>query len=1252
VSEPGRHPLFVVGIGASAGGLEALVELVGAVPATGMAFIVVQHLAPTHESLLPEILAKKTTMAVSAATAGAAVQPDHVYVIPPDALLTVHEGLIEVKRRTSAPERPFPVDLLFSSLAAAYGERAIGIVLSGADADGSLGLREIKHAGGFTFAQQPESARFPTMPRHAIETGSVDLVLRPKEIAGELARLSARFRTAEPGTESTSEGTLDVGTDENTVLTQIFQRLRAAHGVDFTHYKRTTIRRRIERRMMLRRIGNLGEYRESLDRDPGELAALYQDFLIRVTEFFRDPTAFDALRHDVLPTICEGRSPKEPIRVWVPGCATGEEVYSVAIILVEYFGDGLPPLKIQIFGTDVSEAALEKARAGVYAVNALHEVTPERLERFFVAQNDGYRISKDIRDLCLFARQDVTRDPPFSRLDLISCRNLLIYLDDVAQRRILRTFHYALRPHGMLFFGPAETVAYSPELFEQIDSRSRVFQRMPNTGGGTLAERAEVSASFAFEPEGDGAPLRVEADSLPREADRLLLARFAPACVLVNQALTILQFRGQTGPYLEPAGGPPSFDLRRVIRPELLVQILPAIGETSKTGVASRRDVRLDAREISIEVIPLAGSGSRQSFLILFDDGTRPPVERSTVAALPALTESEKDRRLAHLERELDGLREYMRAAAEAHEAAQEELRSAHEEMLSANEEFQSTNEELETSKEELQSTNEELTTTIDELQTRNQELTKLNTQLDLAHRASDAARTYADTIIQSVRDPLAVLDGTLRILRVNPAFAANLEMPREAMEGRFLHEVGDAWWNIPELHQRLRAVLASAQPLEDWEMTRDVSPQPHQVMSLTARRIPGEAERAEQLLLMIQDVTVRADETAGLIASGERKDQFIAILGHELRHPLTPITHALYLLRKGQHDPATIELLDTIDTQVQTLLRFVNELLDLSRIGRGLIEIRPERLDLTVVARDTAHALQPFIEERRHVLSLVLPAVPVYVHGDPGRLRQVVTNLVENAVKYTEPGGRITMTLEQRGDQAMLTVSDNGIGIAAQDLERIFEPFTQSHQPLADPSSGLGIGLSVVRRIVELHGGQVTATSPGSGAGSEFTVAMPLSAADTRHARGSENRVETPASVGASRTRRVMIVDDHEEMRKSVSRLVRTWGHEVALAADGPRALALADTFQPECAIVDISMPGMNGIELGRRLRQRFPPAQLRLIALSGYPGADIRDGCLAAGFDAYLVKPGDILELERLLGLNRVDSEASRHSPDASTQ
>jgi len=1238
--EVGYHlPHSAVGIGASAGGLEALIELLGALPTTGMAFIVVQHLDPTHESLLSEILARKSALPVTLAIGGEALHADHVYVIPADAILTVRDGRIQLKRRTETAERPLAVDALFSSLAVAYTERAIGVVLSGGDSDGSFGICEIKRAGGVTFAQRPESARFPNMPSNAIETGCVDQVLGPRQIAGEIAALGTRFRMADakPGFEARDKQ--DVGSeDESARLTPVFQRLRSAHGVDFTHYKRTTIKRRIKRRMILRRIESLEEYTALLDRDAGEVAALYQDFLIRVTHFFRDPAAFDSLIQNVFPAMIESRPTKQPIRIWVPGCATGEEVYSIAIALLECLGESATTPEIQLFGTDINDAALQTARSGAYNANLLNEVSAERIDRFFVKENGEYRIAKQVRDLCLFARQDVLRDPPFSRLDLISCRNLLIYLDAFAQRRVLRTFHYALRPQGVLFFGPAESVALLPGLFEQVDSRSRLFRRTPNTGRGAIAGQDHESEPRAREPEGGGAALYSEADALPREADRLLLARFAPACVLINQAFTILQFRGQTGPYLEPAGGPPSFDLRRVLRPELLAHVLPAISETGKTGIASRREVLLGEREIRIEVIPLPLTDGGHSFLILFDDGSHPAVARSVPAPATALTESEKDRRHAQQEREIEGLRDYMRAAIEDHGAIQEELRSAHEEMLSSNEEFQSTNEELETSKEELQATNEELSTTIDELRSRNQQLAVVNAALDGARRASESALSYSDIIIETVREPLAVLDGALQILRVNPAFAANLQMPRQEIEGRNLLEVGDGRWNIPELHRRLRALLNDNQPLEDWEVTLNLAPQDRRVLSLSARRIPGDAGRREQLLLALEDVTARRAIMAGLLASDERKDQFIAMLGHELRHPLTPITHALYLLRQGNPDPAALELIETIDTQAHTLLRFVNELLDLARIRRGQIEVQPERLDFVAVVREAVQALQKSVEEeRRHTLSLVLPTASIYIHGDPGRLRQVVVNLVENAAKYTEPGGRITVTLEQRGAEAVLRVSDNGIGIASENLERIFEPFVQSHPPLANPSNGLGMGLAVVRQIMELHGGHIVATSGGVGAGSEFVVSLPIKPTATRVDPGSGSRATTPVPLVTDRLRRVVIVDDHKQVRDSVARLVRSWGHEVAIANDGPTALLLADEFKPDCAVVDISLPGMNGIELARRLRQRFPPAQLYLIAFTGYADADIRDSCLDAGFDVHLVKPGDINLLEKLLGSDR---------------
>jgi two-component system CheB/CheR fusion protein len=1229
-------PLTTVGIGASAGGLEAIGELLAALPpTTGMAYIVVQHLDPKHESLLAEILAKKTPIPVTVAHSGEIVQADHVYVIPPDVTLTVVAGRIVLSPRPSAPERSFPIDALFKSLADASGDHAIAVVLSGGDSDGSSGAQAVRRAGGLTLAQSPDTARFSDMPRHAIGTGCIDLVLRPNEIAHELVRLGQRLGSGAEASRPTS-GT-DQGADaDEASLRHIFHRLRAVHGVNFTHYKRTTMSRRLERRMALRRIDGLDEYCRLIDDDPGELAALYQDFLIRVTEFFRDPESFDALRRYVFPVVCEGLSGKRLLRIWVPGCASGEEVYSVAMALLEYFGDSVPSARIQIFGTDVSETALEHARAGVYTATAVHQVSSERLQRFFTKQNGEYRIAKNVRDLCLFARQDVTHDPPFSRLDLISCRNLLIYLDGVAQQRVLRTFHYALRHEGMLIFGPAETVGPSSDLFEQVDKRFRVYRRLPAHHGGSGMPPVHASdASTPASGKKDTA-LDVDAESLLREADRLLLARFAPASLVINHAFTILQYRGHIGPYLEPAGGAPSFDLRRVVRPELLVSITPAMQEASSTAAPSHREVRMDdGRGVSLEIIPLKGSPDARVFLILFDDGARQRPSAEVSAAAAALPESEKDRRLGELERDIAGLRAYLRAAIEEHGAIEEELKSAHEEVLSANEEFQSTNEELETSKEELQSTNEELTTTIDELRHRNQELAAVNAELDDTRKATERARSYAD-IIDTVRQPLAVMDSAQRILRVNAAFSLDLGVPREKAEGQLLHDIDDGRWNIPELRQRLRDVVSGGQTMEDYEVTLELTGQGRRVLSLNARKLPGDPERAELLLLAINDVTVRAGITAGLVATNERKDGFLALLGHELRHPLTPITHAVYLLRRTNPEPAVAELLDTIDTQTHTLLRFVNDLLDVARIGRGLIEVRRDPVDLASVVHEATRVVEPLIESRQHMLSVNQTADSVSIKGDAERLKQVITNLLENAAKFTEPGGQITVTLEQRDGSALLRVHDTGMGIARENLERIFEPFTQSSDSLGN-SGGLGLGLSVARRVVELHRGHIEARSDGLTRGSEFVVWLPLlvldEAGDQQHA-GQMRTLPAPITL---HQRKVLIVDDHDEVRMSLARIVRSFGHEVALAKDGPSALVLAERFQPDCAMLDISMPGMSGMELGRRLRAVFPRERLYMIALTGFTGEDIREGCLAAGFDEHLNKPGDIHKLAQLLGGDR---------------
>ena len=1216
----------VVGIGASAGGLEAVSELLDALPAqTELAMIVVQHLDPRHDSMLPEILSKTAKVPVTAAVDGQVVKPNHVYIIPPNVTLTVTDERVHLTKRRPL-ERHLPIDALFTSLAQSYAERAIGVVLSGGDADGTIGIQAIKHEGGIVFAQDPDSARFPEMPRHAIASGYVDRVLGPRDIAQEIVRVR-RLVSKAPAEPA--------ATGDEALLRRLFQRIRAAHGLDFSHYKRSTLRRRLDRRMMLREIRTLEEYCDAVESDPAELAALHQDFLIRVTEFFRDPDSFAALRQ-VLPGLGEGRDTRQHLRIWVPGCATGEEVYSLAIEILESLGDQMASPRIQIFGTDVSEVALEKARNGVYAANVLNSVSSERLQRFFENHEDGFRIKKSVRDLCIFARQDVTHDPPFSRLDLISCRNLLIYLDDVAQRRIMQTFHFALRPHGILSIGTAETIGQTSELFEQVDKRFRIYRRRAGSGPGAALHPDQMQRPTPHPSSEGDLPIRGGEESLAREADRWLLARFAPASLLVDEELNIRQFRGRTGPFLEPASGPPSVDLQRVIRPELLVELLPAIREARESGLMVRRDaIRLhDEGDVSIEVVPLSSPAAGPGFLILFDDGSHPPRSSRATSVPDNLPESEKDRRLAQLQYEIDALRDFVRVSIEEHGVVQEELKSAHEEMLSAVEEYQSTNEELETSKEELQSTNEELTTTIEELRNRNRDLGAVNVLLEDARRTADLARTYADAIIEAVRAPLAVLDADLRIQRVNRAFITDMEVAPEKVERLFLDDADGAAWNLPGLRQKLSEVFHDGATVNDWQVAVQHPHRGRRTLMLTARRIPGDRERENLLLLAIQDVTDSVAIAADLLANNQRKDEFLAMLSHELRHPLTPITHAIYLLRLAATDPVTEELHETIETQTRRLARFVNELLDVVRLNRGFLEITREPLDLVERVRQNTAAMRQLAGEYRHEFTVATGDAPIFVDGDAGRLDQVVTNLLENAVKFTRPGGKITVTLEQRGDEALLSVRDNGIGIEPDRLTQIFEPFAHAESGLArSAAGGLGLGLTVVRHVLQLHGGRVEARSRGRDLGSEFVVRLPTIPPPAGRVVRPRDQGQTLAGTAPAARKKVLVVDDRPDVAKGLTRLLTAFGHEVAVATDGASALTTAATFQPDAAILDLSLPDKAGDDLARELRAAFPQRKLLLIAFTGHGTPGIQERCRAAGFDACMVKPGDPAVLEKLL-------------------
>ncbi|MBF6568943.1 MAG: hypothetical protein IVW54_08720 [Candidatus Binataceae bacterium] len=1107
----------IVAIGASAGGVEAVSEFVKALtPDSRLAFMLILHRDPDYDSLLTEILSRATGVPVVAIQSGMVVEAGRIYVVPANRALTMDGGTMLLHDRDTPERRRMPIDLMFSSLAQAHGRSSIGVVLSGTGSDGAIGIREIKAAGGITFAQDPASAKFNGMPDRAIDTGCVDFVLPAKAIAEEIERIAQHPYLRDYGAELPSDSS-----DREGSLRKIFRLLRTQTHVDFSHYKRSTIERRLGRRMAMRQTPELAEYAALLHDDPGEVDAVVEDFLIPVTSFFRDPEVYKGLAEIVFPKLLEDRSPQDSIRIWVPGCATGEEVYSVAIALIEFLADRSITTPVQIFGTDLSEKAIQKARAGIFLNNVDHAISDERMHRFFNKLEDHYQAARSIRDICIFARHNVVYDPPFSRMDLICCRNLLIYFDQVLQRQAIQSFHYALKPRGFLMLGQSENLQQqSSELFRSMDKRYRIYRKgyeMPHTAieavpaGRAIAPPAEVKHAVETLR---GEPMRgettradtVRGETVPgeREVERLLLARYAPACVLIDEALNILYFQGKTGRYLEHARGSASLSLQKLARPWLLADISSAIQQARREGApAHRQNIHVEASgdrlEVNIEVIPLRLPDADANLLIvLFHEAlTRADALHlgrmltgwwgELISATARSSRNEKDRRIRQLEHEVESTRDYLQAAIEEHEAAQEELKSAHEEALSANEEFQSTNEELETAKEELQSANEELSTTNEELRNRNRELAELNDRLA-------ASRDHMNAIFDTLREPFLVLDADHRVIQANGSFYAEFQTTREQTEHHVLYELGNGQWDIPALRHMLEEILPN-NAVHDYEVSHVFPLLGNRTMHLNARRIEaGDHWYAEErILLAIEDITERQDAVNALIEADHRKDQFLAMLSHELRNPLAPIENALQLIRlEGSENPIQQRARATIERQVGQLTRLLTDLLEVSRVTSGAVALQPDDVELAEILTRAVETSRPLIEQRQHQLVISIPDRPIALHMDSTRLEQVFANLLTNAAKYTDPGGQIRLTAERDGGQVVVRVSDNGIGIERALLPHIFEIFTQAQRGLARSQGGLGIGLSVVKALVELHNGTIEAHSEGLGRGSDFIVRLP----------------------------------------------------------------------------------------------------------------------------------------------------------------
>lgn len=961
------NPFPVVGIGASAGGLEAFAQLLSALPRdTGMAFVLVQHLDPVHESLLPELLAAHTAMPVISVRDDLAIEPNRVYVIPPNTSMELEDGVLRLAARE--PGIHLPIDIFFRSLAKVQGSRAIGVVLSGNASDGSVGVRAIKAECGITFAQSEATARFGGMPRNAMATGAIDYVLAPDEIAREFATLAAHpFLIPSRAGDSRSEA-LPEGEGE---MRRILALLYSATKVDFSRYKTTTVRRRIGRRMMVLRLETLAEYARYTERTPTELQALYRDLLISVTSFFRDPETFEALSKLLVETLANRRQTQAPVRAWVPGCSTGEEVYSLAICLFDLLRQPQGGLPVQFFGTDISDIALDQARRGTYPIGIEDDVPAERLQRFFAKVEVGYQINKNIRESCIFARHDLTKDPPFSNLDLVSCRNLLIYLDQSAQRHVLPVFHYALKPTGLLLLGSAESIAAASDLFTTVDQQHKIYApkgvqpRLPlemNMGGRPLDN------TIPSPPAGSSAL------ELQKRLERVIQSKYSPDAVLIDAEFQILQFRGHTSFYLDPSPGQASLNVLRLAAEGLVLPLRRAVQAAAETkGPAREIGLEIEAagerRKVTLEVTPVSGvDPGERYFLIVFvrekTAGGKTHSDDPVPATVPV------DEHEAKLERELTETREYLRNMTEQYEAHSEQLRAANEEARSANEELQSTNEELRTTKEELQSANEELTTINEELQNRNLEVNATNSDLknllsattipilmvdsdlrvrrfntaagkvfelapvdigrpvghvrghietprleqqvrnviDTLHasgeelqdsegrwcslsirpyrtvddriagavitlqdidplkrglEAAEQARDYAEGMIETVREPLVVLDGDLRVRRATQAFYDMFLVSREETDGRFLYDLGNGQWNDGRLRELIGAALFRSEVFHGFEMVHEFPYIGSRTMRLNGRRISFPQAQERMLLLSIEDVTERREIAA-----------------------------------------------------------------------------------------------------------------------------------------------------------------------------------------------------------------------------------------------------------------------------------------------------------------------------------------------------------------------------------------------------
>jgi two-component system, chemotaxis family, CheB/CheR fusion protein len=961
----GEEPNFrIVGIGASAGGLEAFEQFFTNMPPdTGMAFVLVQHLDPTHKSILSDLVKGYTRMSVVEVEDGMAVKPDSIYVIRPNCDMAILNEKLHLFEPSAPRGLRQPIDFFFRSLAADQKERAIGVVLSGTGTEGAMGLRAIKGEGGMAMAQDPATARYDGMPKSAVATGLVDYVLPPAKMPEQLIAYVQHLPVPK------LQETAGLPSESTDLLEKILVQVRMQTGHDFSHYKRSTLLRRIERRMAVNQIAKRSDYVRYIGNYPEEARTLFKEFLIGVTNFFRDTGAFEALREKVIPRLFRNGTKNNAVRIWVPACATGEEAFSVAILVREYMDELKGRFSVQIFGTDIDVKAIEAARAAVYPDSIAVDVSPGRLKRFFVQEGNYYRIKKDVREMAVFAVQNIIADPPFSKLDLVSCRNLLIYLGPELQKKLIPALHYALKPGGFLFLGTSETVGTFTDLFASVDRKWKLYQRI-ETG-----YRGRPGVEMSAYPEADVGRGALEVVTTTRMtlgdvAGKAILENYAATGVLINERHEVVYFYGSTSKYLQPPSGDANWNILGMAKKGLKLELANAIrkaGTHVQTVRRERMHVKIDGHDqlITLTVKPILEPPARRGLLMVVFEEIQPQEIHPPNESISNEAEGDLSIRIRQLEEDLASTKEYLQTTIEELETSNEEMKSTNEELQSANEELQSTNEELETSKEEQQSVNEELVTVNVELQEKINELSKVNDDLNnflastqigtifldkgliirrftpavtsiikLIHtdvgrpvsdissnleydrlvedleevlqtlvlreievqakdsrwylmrirpyrttenlidgivlsfvditqqkdvqEALDDSRQYFESIVDTVRDPMLVLDDSLTVIYANRSFYGTFAVNPPRTEGKKIYDLGNRQWDIPGLRELLEKILPEEKQIRDFEMEHDFETIGRRKILLNARKLEGKSAAAPRILLAIEDVTGR----------------------------------------------------------------------------------------------------------------------------------------------------------------------------------------------------------------------------------------------------------------------------------------------------------------------------------------------------------------------------------------------------------